>query len=112
MEAVDVLDRVYGTDDPVLVDLLGKRKLYENAGDAIVAVQLLDDIEQLTLRDRRVEVVVDRLDADFATRFLLAANVDGRGGVVTDEHGGEADRRADLLDLARNLRAHLCGQRF
>src|SRR5688500_15647970 len=112
MEAVDVLDRVHGTDNPVLVDLLGKRKLHEDAGDAIVAVQLLDDLEQLPLRDGRVEVVVDRLDADLATRFLLAANVDGRGGIVADEDGGEADRRADLLDFACYLRAHLCCQRF
>jgi hypothetical protein len=47
--------------------------------------------------------VVDRGDADFLARFLLATDVERRGLVLADEHGREADRARERLDLLGHL---------
>jgi len=54
--------------------------------------------------------------SDLARRSLLAAHVDGGGGVLADEHRGQArrppTRAAQLMHLARDLLAHACRDRL
>jgi hypothetical protein len=47
VEAVDVLGRVDRVDHRLVVEALGERELDEDSVDPVVAVQLLDEVEQL-----------------------------------------------------------------
>src|SRR5204862_5152192 len=58
---------------------------------------------------RKPQVV--RADADGGRGLLLARDVDVRGGVVADEHRGEADL-AELLDLRGDLLANFRSERL
>ena len=54
MEAIDVLGRGDRLQNPAFVDMLRQGKLYQNAVDAAVFVQLVDKGQQLGLaRSRR-----------------------------------------------------------
>ena len=86
MEAVDVLDRRDGADDPPLVHLLRQRQLDEDAGDALVGVQVCDEREQVGLGRLGGELVVERLDPYLLAGLLLAADVESGGLVLADEH--------------------------
>ena len=77
----------------------GKRQLDEDPGHALVRVQVGDEPEELVLGGLARELVVDRVDADLSARLLLAPDVEGRGLVLADEHGGEADRPSQLADV-------------
>ena len=112
MEAVHVLHRVDRVDDAVLVDLLRQGELREDPGHARVGVQVGDEREQVGLGGVRGELVVDRLDAGLGAGLALHAHVDGRGGVVADEHGGEPDRNAERGHVAGHLAANRCGKRL
>ena len=54
--------------------------------------------------------MVDRLDPDLGARLLLAPDVERRGLVLADEHGGEPDRPPQRRHVARHLGAHLRGE--
>ncbi len=76
MEAVHVLDRGDRADDPVLVDLVGQRKLAEDPGHAVVGIEVTHDLEELVLRRLGRELVVERFDPHLTARLLLALDVD------------------------------------
>ncbi len=105
-EAVDVL---VGTDeltDGVAVERLGHGQLAEDAVDGVVGVELLDQGLDLGLGGARGQVVAGAEHADLLAAAVLARDVDLRGGVLADEHGGETwhttefgrERRDLLLD--------------
>jgi hypothetical protein len=99
----------------LLVDVLGEGELHEDAVHLLVGVQLLDERDELVLRDARVEVVVPRLDADLGHGLALAAHVDLRGGVVTHEDRREAGRDplvAELTHLLGDFLANVRGDRL
>ncbi len=77
----------------------------------VVGVQLGEQLQQLGLRRVRGQPDVARVDADRLGRLLLEADVDLRGGVVSDEHRREADV-AELGDLERDFGANLRRQRL
>ena len=60
VEAVDVLVGIDRGQDRGLVDLLRQRQLHQDAVDAVVAVELLDQVEQLGLAGRGRQAVVER----------------------------------------------------
>ena len=93
-QPVDVLPRVDRGDHRVLVDLLGERQLDQDPVHLVVGVQLADQGEQLVLADRGLQLVVDRAHPHLLGLAALVGDVDLRGGVVADEHGGEARRPA------------------
>ena len=45
-------------------------------------------------------------DARLAARLLLPTNVDGRRGIVADEHRRQADLAAELHDVPPDVGAH------
>ena len=92
VDAVDVLRGVDRLDHAVLVDVVGQRQLDEDAVDVVVGVQLGDAREQLVLRRVGGQPEVARVDAGLRRGLLLQVDVDVRGGVVADEHRGEARR--------------------
>ena len=112
MEAVDVLFGGEGVDDLLFVDVARQRELDEDAVDARIPVEPVDDAEEFGFGD--VAAISERLgvDAHFEGGFLLAAHVRGRGGVVAHEDDAEARRAMALrgpcgygfTDLAAHLR--------
>ena len=84
-----------------------ERQLHEDAVDPVVGVQLVEHLEHLALLRPLGEPVVARLDARFGGGVVLLADVDVRGRVVADEDRRQADRRAERLDVLRDLRADL-----
>jgi hypothetical protein len=91
VEAVDVLRRIEPADCGLLVEVVRQRGLDEDAVDAVIRVQLRDEPLQLLLRGLCRQPVVDRPDADLLRRVVLAAHVDVRSRVVSDEDRREAD---------------------
>ena len=87
MEAVDVLGRIDRGDDSRGVDLRGKRKLDEDSVDRVVAIQPIDQIEQLRLRNRVGKLVREARHPGFGGRLALGADVDGAGGIFSDKDG-------------------------
>ena len=112
-QPVHVLVGIDRRDHRVLVDLLGQRDLDEDPVDLVVGVQLADQAEELVLRGRGIEAVVDGAHPDLLGALSLVGDVHLGGGVVADQHGGEARHAAgmgvrELLDLTGDPR---CGPR-
>ena len=101
---------------PDAVDLRRRRELEQDAGHARVGGQLLQDRVDLVVGGVLGQPVVEALDADLGRRLLLVADVERRGGVVADQHGGEPGRLVALLDprgdVALDLRAHVLRDRL
>ncbi len=111
MEAVDVLGGVDRLDRLRLLDVGGERQLDEDPVDSVVGVEVGQEPEQLVLGGVGGQAKVARVDADALRSLLLAPDVDVRGGVVADEHRGEADV-AERRDLGRDLVADFRRQRL
>ena len=82
----------------------GMRQLDEHAVDLVVRVQLGDGREHLLLGGRLGEPYVMGADARLRRGLVLEPDVDLRGRVLADEHGGQAEP-TELLDLAGDLGA-------
>ena len=91
-QAVDVLRRVDQRDELVLVELVGQRQLQQDAVHAVVGVQLAEQLGELVRGDVAARLVVEGLDADLGRVLPLHAHVDGRRGIVADEHRRQARR--------------------
>ena len=90
MEAVDVLVGTNAANDRVRIDLLRQRHLHEDSVNRRIVVQLVDDREQLVLRDRRRPTNRLAVHAELDARALLGADVDRARRIVADEHDRQA----------------------
>src|SRR4051794_10718772 len=108
-EAVDVLERIDQRDHRVGIDVTGQRQLQQDAADRVVLTQLANQVRELVLRHARLELVVDRGDADLFAGLALVAHVHVRGRVVADEDRGEPWLGLHLGDLGAHAFAYLCG---
>ena len=77
----------------VAVDVPRRRELEQDPRHARVGVELGEQRLDLGLRRVGGQPVVEALHADLVRRLLLAADVDGGGGVLPDQHGRQAGRR-------------------
>ena len=97
MEAVDVLCGIDGFENPLGIDLLGKRKLNEDAVDVVVGIEISDELQHvigggITRRSVHPAGHVELFaSGDFAFDIQLGS------GIVTDQDSGEAG--ADILRL-------------
>ena len=110
MEPVDVFRRVDRAKNLRLVHVLRERKLDENPVDVVVNVQLGDEIEDLVLRRVGREAMVARVDACLVRGLVLAADVDVRSGVISDEDRREADGLPECLHIVGHLGPNLRGE--
>ncbi len=76
------------------VDVTRQRKLDENAVDGGIGVEAVDDRQQRVLRDVGGVGLQDGVHAEFCAGLGLHARVEFGGGVVADEHDGEAGHDA------------------
>src|SRR4029079_4639516 len=111
MDAVDVLLRCDRLDHAVLVDVVGRRKLDEQAVHAVVRVELGNRLEQLVLRQVGRQLEVARVHTGLGRRLLLQIDVDVRRRVVADQNGGEP-YASELGDGSGHLLAHLRAERL
>ena len=111
MEAVDILVGVDRRDDPLLVDMVGQRQLDEDAVDRIVGVELVDQIDQLLLADRRIAAIFEALHPRLDRRLVLRSDIDLARRVLADEDdrkarrapGGGAERRDQFPDSGAQI---------
>ncbi len=108
-QPVDVLHRVDGGEELELVQVRRHRRLDDDPVDAVVGVQLLHEREHVLLRGVFGQPLVDRPDPDLLGVFVLEPDVHLGRGVVPDEDRREPER-AEFLDLAGDLGAHLLGE--
>ena len=88
VQPVDVLGRVDGREDGVLVEAGGL--LHDEAGALGVVVELAHHGEHLVLRGAGGQVAAHAADADLGAVAVLGADVPVAARVVADEHGAEA----------------------
>jgi hypothetical protein len=94
------------------VDLLRHRKLHQDAVDLGIGVERVYQGQKLGLARVRGETMLDAAQARFDGRLALVAHIDLAGGIVADQHDGEAwhdamrrlELRDDPCDLAPQRR--------
>ena len=106
VEPVHVLGRVDGEHDRRFVDVLGRRRLHEDAVDRRVVVEPGDHVEQLGLGRLGGQFELDRVHPDLLAHAVLRADVGTRRWVVADEHHRQARGMATGLE-GFDLRAAL-----
>ena len=86
MKPVCVLVRRHRFEYDFAVDMLRKRQLNQNPVDLGIGVLLLDQGQQLCLRRVRWQFVIVDMDARRITGFLLALDIEMRGGIVAHQN--------------------------
>ena len=94
MEAVDVLRRVDGVDDGLLVDVVGQWELHQEPVDRRVRVELRDLAQKLLLRGLLWHPHGQGLHPELLAHLALLPDVDLRRGVVPHEDHCKARRDA------------------
>src|SRR5207245_7092813 len=89
MQPVDVLLGRERFDDRPGLERRRERKLDQDAVHVAPAAELAHQGEQLRLPRARREPVTEGAHAHLLARPLLVADVETRGGIVTDQYGGE-----------------------
>ena len=100
VEAVDVLGGVEGFDDGERVEVGRQRKLDQDAVEGVVAVQRAHQVENVAVGRGGGEVEDAAVHAYPGAGLDLVADVNVGGGVVADEHGGEAGADAFVTECA------------
>ena len=93
MKAVGVLLRQDGVKNDLAVDLLGERELHQNPVDPRIAIDLVDQRQQVVLAGRSRQLVVRDIDPNRFAGFLLILDVQVRGRIVANQ-----DRRQARFD--------------
>ena len=84
MEAVDVLLGGDSLQDLAAVNLGGEGQLHENSVNAVSRIEIVDKLDEFSGRRLRRRSYRFAIDTHLAAGFDLVANVDFRGGVVSD----------------------------
>src|ERR1700675_2687705 len=116
MQPVDILGGIDGVDDGFGVERFRQRQLHQNAMHGGIVIELCDQRQQIGLRDISRQPVLERRHPGFLGLLVLAADIDLAGGVVADQHDGQARRQLmralDLGDFGRDPGAKLCCNDF
>jgi hypothetical protein len=94
MEAIHIFFRRDFEQHALGIDLLGERKLDEDAVNVVARVEFVDERDHLRGGDRLWRRDLLAVDAELLAGLDLVAHVDLGGGVVAHEHGGEAGTEA------------------
>ena len=115
MEAIDILGRIDGQQDFVFVDMLGQRELHEDAVDAGVFVEAVDQGQQFGLGCGGREAIVRGVHADLLAGLFLGGDIGGAGRIASDQDHRQTGRDAAGLefgDLLFEFPADAFGDRF
>ena len=110
MKPVDILGRVDGGDHRLFVDMARQGKLHQYAIDTRIAVQLLDQFDQLFFADAGRAAEFEAFHPGLDRHLALVADIYGARRVFTHQHDREARLAAGGGDKIRNTLAHLHAQ--
>ena len=110
MEAVDVLVGIDREQDMRRVDVLGQRQLHQDAVHGRIAVQPGDQLQQLGFGRALGQAMVEARHAELGRDAALAPHIDLAGGIVADQHRGEAGLHALGRDQLGDALAHALAQ--
>src|SRR5260221_11496454 len=99
MKPVHVLDRQYGADDRLLVDLFRQRQLDEDAMHVRLDIEALEQVQQLRFGRVGRQVIVETGETGLVAGLDIAADVEVAGVVVADLNVGPAWYGPDGIDL-------------
>src|SRR5690606_28975100 len=89
-KTVDILLRANGVDHRLVVQVGRQGQLHQDAVDAGIAVEIVDQIHQYRGAGVDGQSVLPGLDAQLLAALDLVGDVDVAGGVVTQQHHGDA----------------------
>ena len=112
MEGIDILVGADGINYNALVNVLGQRKLHQNAVNALVGVERIYKLQKILLRCLLGQVAAHAVDAALNAVTLLVAHIYLRGGVCAHQHGGKLRPSRKLGSLGRHLGAYFSGKRL
>jgi len=113
VEPIDIFVRVNGEQHLFFVHAGGQWQLHEDRVDHIVGIEFGNELKELCLGSRCWQVIVKGLNANRSAIGMFHANVFGRWSVITNEHGGKADRSpngSQARDSISKLHLHACGE--
>ncbi len=88
-ESVNIFVRRDGVDDLLLIDMLWKRKLDNEAIDLVVVVEEIYNLKKLCLIDILSKTVNRREKTNLSAGFFFVCNVSLACAVITNEDGGQ-----------------------
>lgn len=95
METVNIFGGIDGFEYALGVDLFGKRELNEDAVDAVVAIEIVDEFQEIVGGAGGGRSVHPAIEAEVMAGVDFAFDVELGGGIFSDEDGGESG--ADVL---------------
>ena len=90
MEAIDVFAGIYSADDGFFIDVFRWGRLDEDAVDCGVGIEIGDDFEEFCLGGFGREFDFDRVETEIGAGAGFGTDVNGGGGIVSNQHNGEA----------------------
>ncbi len=105
METVDILGRIDSLYHSLLIDMLGKRELHNEAIDIGVVVESLYMFEKFVLAHGVFKADECRLEAAYLASFNLIGDVSLAASVVADKDGG----KVGAVKTGGEALLYLCG---
>ena len=111
VETVNILLCADSCDNLIRVDMLGQRQLHQDAVNAVVVVQLVDNAQKLLLRDRGILADCGVLDTNLLRSLSLTCNVRYATRILTNEDYNQVRYTAILLGESGYVGSHLLLER-
>ena len=90
MKAVNILRRINGGDDSLIIDMRWQGQLYQYAIDGGIGIECFHQRNQFDLRNRRRQAMFEAVHARFDGRFLLRSHINLAGWIFAHKHNGKA----------------------
>ena len=116
MKSIDILARIDGVEHGAGIDLLGQRKLHQDAMHILVGIEFRDQRHQIRLRHVLRQLVIERSHRGIDNGFRFRADIDFARRIVAREHHGKSWHKAVLAfqvsRRAGDFRAQVLRDRF
>ena len=90
MKAVNILRRINGGDDSLIIDMRWQGQLHQYAIDGGIGIECFHQRNQFVLRNRRRQAMFEAVHARFDRRLLLRSYIDLAGRIFAYQHHREA----------------------
>ena len=97
MKSIDILVRVNGVEDFLVIYMFGQRELHKNAVNLRIVVVFVDQGQQIFFGNILRLIVLDFIETKVECSLDLQRHIADRCGVFTDENGDQAGNLACLL---------------
>jgi hypothetical protein len=100
METVDVLQRVNGVQNHARIDPGGQRKLHQYAINRIIYIEELNLPQKFGSGKRSRKIDFSGIESKICASLNLTSDVNGAGGIVSDQHGRQPRPNACVSEPA------------